>query len=238
LEGKVLLLQTKNLEICYGKIPAVRNLSLEVEEGQIVALIGSNGAGKSTTLKGLAGVMSPNKGEIYYQEQDITRLSADQRVPRGIALVPEGRQLFSTLTVKENLRLGAYHFNDLAFNKGLEEIYALFPIIKERENQIAGTLSGGEQQMLAFGRAVISNPRLLLLDEPSLGLAPLVIKEVYRMIEKIKSTGITIILVEQNIKIALKITDYIYVLEAGELSTQGQPSEIIKDKEIKKAYFG
>lgn len=233
-----MLLQTRNLEICYGKIPAIRNLSLDIVEGQIVSLIGSNGAGKSTTLKGLAGILSPRKGEIYYQEKDITRLSADQRVPMGIALVPEGRQLFSTLTVKENLRLGAYHFNELEFNKGLKEIYTLFPIIKERENQIAGTLSGGEQQMLAFGRAIISNPRLLLLDEPSLGLAPLIIKEVYQMIKKIKNKGITIILVEQNVKIAIEVTNYIYVLEAGELSIQGKPSEIMKDREIKKAYFG
>ena len=233
-----MLLQTENLEICYGKIPAVRDLSLKVEEGQIVALIGSNGAGKSTTLKGLAGVMRPRKGQIYYQGKDVTHLSSDQRVPRGIALVPEGRQLFSTLTVKENLRLGAYHLSETEFNRELQEIYTLFPIIKERENQIAGTLSGGEQQMLAFGRAIISHPRLLLLDEPSLGLAPLIIKEVYRMIEKIKNTGITMILVEQNIKIAINITDYIYVLEAGELSIQGQPTEVIEDEEIKKAYLG
>jgi branched-chain amino acid transport system ATP-binding protein len=233
-----MLLQTKSLEICYGKIPAVRKLNIGVQKGQIIALIGSNGAGKTTTLKALAGVLTPSKGQIYYEKKEITKLPANQRVPLGIALVPEGRQLFSTLTVKENLRLGAYHFGYLEFTKRLEEIYELFPIIKERENQIAGTLSGGEQQMLAFGRAIISNPRLLLLDEPSLGLAPLIIKEVYQMIEKIKNTGITIILVEQNIEIAFEITNYIYVLEAGELSIQGEPSEIIKNNEIKKAYFG
>jgi branched-chain amino acid transport system ATP-binding protein len=213
-------------------------LNIGVQKGQIIALIGSNGAGKTTTLKALAGVLTPSKGQIYYEKKEITKLPANQRVPLGIALVPEGRQLFSTLTVKENLRLGAYHFGYLEFTKRLEEIYELFPIIKERENQIAGTLSGGEQQMLAFGRAIISNPRLLLLDEPSLGLAPLIIKEVYQMIEKIKNTGITIILVEQNIEIAFEITNYIYVLEAGELSIQGEPSEIIKNNEIKKAYFG
>lgn len=233
-----MLLQTKNLEICYGKIPAVRNLTIEVEKGQVVALIGSNGAGKSTTLQAIAGVLSPSKGQIFYKDKDITKLPANLRVPMGIALVPEGRQLFSTLTVKENLRLGAYHYSELEFIQGLEEIYNLFPIIKERENQIAGTLSGGEQQMLAFGRAIISNPRLLLLDEPSLGLAPLIIKEIYQTIEKIKKTGITIILVEQSIQIALQITNYIYVLEAGELSVQGEPSEIVKNNEIKKAYFG
>ena len=233
-----MLLQTKNLEICYGKIPAVRNLTIEVEKGQVVALIGSNGAGKSTTLQAIAGVLSPSKGQIFYKDKDITKLPANLRVPMGIALVPEGRQLFSTLTVKENLRLGAYHYSELEFIQRLEEIYNLFPIIKERENQIAGTLSGGEQQMLAFGRAIISNPRLLLLDEPSLGLAPLIIKEIYQTIEKIKKTGITIILVEQSIQIALQITNYIYVLEAGELSVQGEPSEIVKNNEIKKAYFG
>lgn len=233
-----MLLKTENIEICYGIIPAVRNLSLEVEEGQIVALIGANGAGKSTTLKALAGVLSPRHGKIFYKSKDITQLSADKRVPLGIALVPEGRQLFSTLTVKENLRLGAYHCTDTEFKEGLEEIYSIFPIIKERENQIAGTLSGGEQQMLAFGRAIISKPTLLLLDEPSLGLAPLVIKEVYETIEKIKSTGITIVLVEQNVKIAMHITNYIYVLEAGELTIQGEPLKVMKDEDIRKAYLG
>jgi branched-chain amino acid transport system ATP-binding protein len=233
-----MLLQTEDLELCYGKIPAVRNLSLDIEEGNIVALIGSNGAGKSTTLKALAGIMKPSKGKIYYREKDITKLSADQRVPIGIALVPEGRQLFSTLTVKENLRLGAYYWNELEFYDRLKEIYDLFPIIQEREHQIAGTLSGGEQQMLAFGRAIISNPRLLLLDEPSLGLAPIIINEVYQKIQEIKNKGITIILVEQNVKIAMEVTNDVYVLEAGELSIHGKPADIVKDKRIKKAYFG
>ncbi len=233
-----MLLKIEKIEICYGIIPAVRNLSLEVEEGQIVALVGANGAGKSTTLKALAGVLHPRVGKIFYKDKDITQLSAYRRVPLGIALVPEGRQLFSTLSVKENLRLGAYHSNDKEFKERLKEIYSIFPIIKERENQIAGTLSGGEQQMLSFGRAIISKPKLLLLDEPSLGLAPLIIKEVYKTINTIKMTGITIVLVEQNVKMAMHIANYMYVLEAGELTIQGEPLKLMKDENIKKAYLG
>lgn len=233
-----MLLKIEKIEICYGIIPAVRNLSLEVKEGQIVALVGANGAGKSTTLKALAGVLHPRVGKIFYKDKDITRLSAYRRVPLGIALVPEGRQLFSTLSVKENLRLGAYHSNDKEFKERLKEIYSIFPIIKERENQIAGTLSGGEQQMLSFGRAIISKPKLLLLDEPSLGLAPLIIKEVYKTINTIKMTGITIVLVEQNLKMAMHIANYMYVLEAGELTIQGEPLKLMNDENIKKAYLG
>jgi len=233
-----MLLKIEKIEVCYGIIPAVRNLSLEVEEGQIVALVGANGAGKSTTLKALAGVLNPRVGKIFYNDKDITQLSAYRRVPIGIALVPEGRQLFSTLSVKENLRLGAYHSNDKEFKERLKEIYSIFPIIEERKNQIAGTLSGGEQQMLAFGRAIISKPKLLLLDEPSLGLAPLIIKEVYKVIDKIRLTGITIVLVEQNIKMAMRIANYMYVLEAGELTIQGEPLKLMKDENIKKAYLG
>lgn len=233
-----MLLKIEKIEICYGIIPAVRNLSLEVKEGQIVALVGANGAGKSTTLKVLAGVLHPRVGKIFYKDKDITRLSAYRRVPLGIALVPEGRQLFSTLSVKENLRLGAYHSNDKEFKERLKEIYSIFPIIKERENQIAGTLSGGEQQMLSFGRAIISKPKLLLLDEPSLGLAPLIIKEVYKTINTIKMTGITIVLVEQNLKMAMHIANYMYVLEAGELTIQGEPLKLMNDENIKKAYLG
>jgi len=233
-----MLLKIEKIEVCYGIIPAVRNLSLEVEEGQIVALVGANGAGKSTTLKALAGVLHPRVGKIFYNDKDITQLSAYRRVPIGIALVPEGRQLFSTLSVKENLRLGAYHSNDKEFKERLKEIYSIFPIIEERKNQIAGTLSGGEQQMLAFGRAIISKPKLLLLDEPSLGLAPLIIKEVYKVIDKIRLTGITIVLVEQNIKMAMRIANYMYVLEAGELTIQGEPLKLMKDENIKKAYLG
>lgn len=233
-----MLLKIEKIEICYGIIPAVRNLSLEVKEGQIVALVGANGAGKSTTLKALAGVLHPRVGKIFYKDKDITRLSAYRRVPLGIALVPEGRQLFSTLSVKENLRLGAYHSNDKEFKERLKEIYSIFPIIKERENQIAGTLSGGEQQMLSFGRAIISKPKLLLLDEPSLGLAPLIIKEVYKTINTIKMTGITIVLVEQNVKMAMHIANYMYVLEAGELTMQGEPLKLMNDENIKKAYLG
>lgn len=234
----MMLLKIEKIEICYGIIPAVRNLSLEVGEGQIVALVGANGAGKTTTLKGLAGILRPRVGKIFYKDKDITQLPAYRRIPLGIALVPEGRQLFSTLSVKENLRLGAYYSSNTEFKKRLEEIYSIFPIIKERENQRAGTLSGGEQQILAFGRAIISKPKLLLLDEPSLGLAPLMIKEIYKTIDKIKSTGITIVLVEQNVEMAMHIANYAYVLEAGELTIQGKPEKIMKDENIKRAYLG
>lgn len=235
---KKTLLKAETIEVCYGIVPAVRDLSLEVREGQIVALIGANGAGKSTTLKALAGVLHPRQGKIFYREKEITSLSADRRVPLGITLVPEGRQLFSTLTIRENLRLGAYYYTETEFKEGLDWIYSIFPILKERENQIVGTLSGGEQQMLAFGRAIISKPQLLLLDEPSLGLAPLIIEEVYEVIEKIKSTGITIILVEQNIKMAMRVTDYMYLMEAGEITIQGEPLKVMKDEDIRKAYLG
>jgi len=232
------LLEVEHIHVYYGVIPALLDVSLSVDEGQIVALVGANGAGKSTTLKTIAGVIRPREGQIRFQDQDITRLGADRRVRLGIALVPEGRQIFSTLSVKENLVLGAYHRRDQEVKKDLEWIYNLFPILRERMHQVAGTMSGGEQQMLAFGRALMSRPKLLLLDEPSLGLAPLVVRDIYEVIQKIREAGITIFLVEQNVNMAMRVADYMYVMEAGQLKMEGVPQEVMRDEDIKQAYLG
>ena len=232
------LLEVEHIHVYYGVIPALLDVSLSVDEGQIVALVGANGAGKSTTLKTIAGVIRPREGQIRFQDQDITRLGADRRVRLGIALVPEGRQIFSTLSVKENLVLGAYHRRDQEVKKDLEWIYNLFPILRERMHQVAGTMSGGEQQMLAFGRALMSRPKLLLLDEPSLGLAPLVVRDIYEVIQKIREAGITIFLVEQNVNMAMRVADYMYVMEAGQLKMEGVPQEVMRDEDIKRAYLG
>ena len=232
------LLEVERIRVYYGVIPALLDVSLSVDEGQIVALVGANGAGKSTTLKTIAGVIRPREGQIRFQDQDITRLGADRRVRLGITLVPEGRQIFSTLSVKENLLLGAYHRRDQEVKKDLEWIYGLFPILRERMHQVAGTMSGGEQQMLAFGRALMSRPKLLLLDEPSLGLAPLVVRDIYEVIKKIREAGITIFLVEQNVNMAMHVADYMYVMEAGQLKMEGVPQEVMRDEDIKRAYLG
>lgn len=233
------MLEVKDVTVSYGIIPAVRNLTLSVERGQIVTLAGANGAGKTTALKAVMGILLPREGVIRYKEDDITKVSADRRVEMGIALIPEGRQIFSRLTVRENLDLGAYHRKDRSGIKHDQEwIYSLFPVLKERENQIAGTLSGGEQQMLALGRGLMSHPELLLLDEPSLGLAPLVVKEIYRVIREINRAGITILLVEQNINMAMKVSNYAYILETGEIRTEGKPEEVMKKENIMKAYLG
>lgn len=232
------LLEVEDVDVFYGVIPAVIDLSLEVEEGQIVALVGANGAGKSTTLKALAGTLRVKKGRIIYFSKDITQLAAYKRVRMGIALVPEGREIFSTLIVRENLLLGAYHRKDAQVRQDFEQIYSLFPVLQERQDQVAGTLSGGEQQMLALGRALMSRPNLLLLDEPSLGLAPLVVKKVYEALLRIQAVGITILLVEQNVNLAIRIADYMYVMETGKVKAQGLPSEVMRREEVKKAYLG
>ena len=232
------MLDVEGIHVYYGVIPAVAKLSLAVDEGRVVALVGANGAGKSTTLKAIAGVLRPKAGRILFRERDITRLGADRRVQLGIALAPEGRQIFSTLSVRENLLLGAYHRRDDKVKEDLEWIYSLFPVLRERMHQVAGTMSGGEQQMLTFGRALMSRPQLLLLDEPSLGLAPLVVREVYEVIEKIRESGITILLVEQNVNMAMRVADYMYVMEAGQLKIEGIPQEVMRDEDIKRAYLG
>ena len=239
MERKKRLLEVKDITVSYGIIPVVRHLELKVEHGQIVALVGANGAGKSTTLKAIMGLLPPREGVIRYKDNDITKVPADRRAEMGIALIPEGRQIFSRLTVRENLDLGAYHRKDkTGIKNDLEWIYNLFPVLKERENQIAGTLSGGEQQMLALGRGLMSHPELLLLDEPSLGLAPLVVKEIYKVIREINRSGITILLVEQNINMAMRVSNYAYILETGEIHTEGKPEEVMKKENIMKAYLG
>lgn len=233
------LLKVEGIDVHYGIIPAVRQLSLKVEEGQIVALVGANGAGKTTTLKTIAGVLQPKKGRVIYNGEDVTELPSDKRVRMGITLIPEGRQIFSGLSVKENLLLGAYYRKDRdEIKKDVNWIHDLFAVLIERQSQIAGTLSGGEQQMLALGRGLMSRPKLLLLDEPSLGLAPIITKDVYQAIQKINETGITILLVEQNINIAMKVADYAYVMETGSLKLQGKPEDVMRSEEIRKAYLG
>lgn len=233
------MLKVEGIDVHYGIIPAVRQLSLRVEEGQIVALVGANGAGKTTTLKTIAGVLQPKKGRIIYNGEDVTELASDKRVRMGITLIPEGRQIFSGLSVKENLLLGAYYRKDRdEIKKDVNWIHGLFAVLIERQSQIAGTLSGGEQQMLALGRGLMSRPKLLLLDEPSLGLAPMITKDVYQAIQKINETGITILLVEQNINIAMKVADYAYVMETGSLKLQGKPEDVMRSEEIRKAYLG
>ncbi len=233
------LLKVEKITVKYGVIPAIQELEFEVERGQIVALLGANGAGKTTTLKTIMGVLRPVRGRIFYDGKDITFLPAPQRVRLGIALVPEGRGIFNRLTVRENLLLGAYHRRDQeGILQDLEEVYRLFPRLKERENQVAGTLSGGEQQMLAIGRGLMSRPRLMLLDEPSLGLAPLVVRELYALIRRIRENGVTILLVEQSAPMAIGVADYVYVLETGVVKIAGTPQEVESLEEVKKVYLG
>lgn len=235
----ILLLKLERVTVKYGVIPAVWELDLEVREGQIVALLGANGAGKTTTLKTIVGVLRPASGRIFYNGKDITVLPAPQRVRMGICLVPEGRGIFNRLTVRENLLLGAYHRQDQEeVLKDLEEVYRLFPRLKEREGQVAGTLSGGEQQMLAIGRGLMSRPRLMLLDEPSLGLAPLIVRELYALIRNIREKGVTILLVEQSAPMAIGIADYVYVLETGVVKISGTPEEVESLEEVKRVYLG
>ena len=233
------MLKIEHLTVKYGVIPAVMDVSLRVEKGQIVAILGANGAGKTTTLKAIMGVLRPAAGRIYYQEAEITAFSPVQRVRQGIALVPEGRGIFNRLTVEENLLLGAYcRPQDDTVRKDLEEVYNLFPRLAERKKQVAGTLSGGEQQMLALGRGLMSKPRLLLLDEPSLGLAPLIVRELYALIAKIREQGVTILLVEQSAAVALGVADYAYVLESGNLKLSGKPEELKSLEDVKRIYLG
>jgi len=239
LERERTLLRVEDIDVYYGIIPAVKELSISVEKSQIATLIGANGAGKTTTLKAIMGTLLPKGGTVRYKGEDITSISADRRVGMGIALVPEGRQIFSKLTVKENLTLGAYHRKDREGIKNDQEwIYSLFPVLKERGSQQAGTLSGGEQQMLALGRGLMSHPQLLMLDEPSLGLAPIVVADIYKAIQEINQSGITVLLVEQNINMAMKISNYAYVMETGKIRTEGVPDDVMKRENIMKAYLG
>lgn len=231
------MLKIEDLRVNYGGIEAVKGISFDVPEGEIVTLIGANGAGKSTTLRAIAGLVSPASGHIRFQDEDITGLSPDRIVARGITLVPEGRRVFPDLTVLENLKIGAYLRKD-SLEDDIERIYALFPRLKERFWQPAGTLSGGEQQMLAVGRALMSKPKLMMMDEPSLGLAPLVVKDIFSIIKRVNSQGVTILLIEQNANMALHIADTAYVLETGRLTLSGSGKELLRNEAVKKAYLG
>ena len=233
------MLEVKNLSVHYGMIQAVRNVDFKVNEGEIVSLIGANGAGKSTILKTLSGLIQPSEGEIVYSGENIASTSAKKIVEKGLVQVPEGRHVFPGLTVKENLELGAFLRKDKeGIQKDMEDVFERFPILKERKDQDAQTLSGGEQQMLAMGRALMSRPKLLLLDEPSMGLAPIFIREIFKIIQEIQKTGTTVLLIEQNAKMALSISTRAYVLETGSVVLSGTGQELLESDEIQKAYLG
>ena len=233
------MLRIDSLRVNYGGIEAVKDISFEVPEGKIVTLIGANGAGKSTTLRAIAGLVKPASGRIRLQAEDLTALSPDRIVSKGITLVPEGRRVFPDLTVLENLKIGAYLRSDKeGIAHDLEWVFELFPRLKERSWQAAGTLSGGEQQMLAVGRALMSRPKLMMLDEPSLGLAPLVVQDIFSIIQEINRQGVTVLLIEQNANMALKIADIAYVLETGTITKTGTGAELLADESIKEAYLG
>jgi len=231
------MLRIDELKVSYGGIEAVKGISFEVPEHQIVTLIGANGAGKSTTLRAIAGLVKPASGRIHLQGEDITALSPDRIVSKGITMVPEGRRVFPNLTVLENLKIGAYLRND-SLDEDLKWVYDLFPRLKERSWQAAGTLSGGEQQMLAVGRALMSRPKIMMMDEPSLGLAPLVVKGIFEIIREINKQGVTILLIEQNANMALHTANIGYVLETGRITLSGEGNSLLKNEEVKKAYLG
>ena len=233
------MLKVENLVVHYGAIKALRGISFEVNEGEIISLIGSNGAGKTTTLHALSNIIKKTDGKVVFEDEDITSLPADAIVKKGLIQVPEGRRIFANLTVKENLEMGAFTRTD---KKGIKDdtelVFENFPRLKERIRQVAGTLSGGEQQMLAIGRALMSKPRLLLLDEPSMGLAPILVDEIFSIIKKINENGTTILLVEQNAFKALAIADRAYVLETGVISKTGNANDLLEEDSVKKAYLG
>lgn len=234
------ILKIENLHVFYDNIHALKGISLEVHEGEIVSLIGANGAGKTTTLQTISGLIQAKQGTIHFRDKDIMKEKPDQICKMGIAQVPEGRRIFSRLPVKDNLKLGQYIIKDSGENKEKDraQFYAIFPRMSERKNQLAGTLSGGEQQMLAMGRAIMSRPKLLILDEPSMGLSPLFVKEIFHVIKKLNEMGTTILLVEQNAKMALSISDRAYVMETGKITLEGSASELLENPEVKKAYLG
>ena len=231
------MLKIDELKVSYGGIEAVKGITFEVPDGKIVTLIGANGAGKSTTLRSIAGLVKPAHGRIHLQGEDITALSPDRIVSKGITLVPEGRHVFPDLTVLENLKIGAYLRKD-SLEADLNWVYELFPRLKERSWQAAGTLSGGEQQMLAVGRALMSRPKIIMMDEPSLGLAPIVVKGIFDIIREINKQGVTVLLIEQNANMALHIADIGYVLETGRITLTGPGRELLSNEAVKKAYLG
>jgi len=233
------MLKVTDLKVNYGGIQALRGISFDVEQGQIVTLIGANGAGKSTTLRAISGLVNSASGGINFMGRDISTMNTQRIVTEGVVLVPEGRRVFDNLTVKENLKIGAYLRKDREeIEEGIKDIYRRFPRLKEREWQLAGTLSGGEQQMLAVGRAMMAKPKLMMMDEPSLGLAPLVVKDIFSIIRDLKSEGITILLIEQNANAALRCADKGYVLETGTITMEGTGEALLNDQRVRDAYLG
>jgi branched-chain amino acid transport system ATP-binding protein len=236
------MLRILNLEAGYGSLHVLKGISLHVQPGEAVAIIGANGAGKTTLLKAITGILKPRNGAVVFNKQEIHRQSPEKIVELGCSLVPEGRHVFSTMTVKENLLLGAYHRRrkssaaDIAAS--MEDVYELFGILRERENQLAGTLSGGQQQMLAIGRALMAKPKLLMMDEPSLGVAPLAVRDIYKTIERLKQNGLTILLVEQNARMALAVADRGYVFETGQIVLEGTARELCDNPQVQRAYLG
>ncbi|MEM1557736.1 MAG: ABC transporter ATP-binding protein [Thermoproteota archaeon] len=234
-----ILLQVKDIDVYYGDTQVLSRVSIDVEEGKLVSVLGPNGAGKTTLIKTISGLLKPRSGQIIFDEVDITRYSPHMVADIGICTVPEGRRIFPNLTVRENLLMGAYNSRARKnIRESLERVYKLFPILEERERQVAKTLSGGEAQMLAIGRALMSCPRMLLLDEPSLGLAPLIVSEVFKIIEELKKSGITILLVEQHITHALGLSDYVYILENGRVVLSGRKDDIRENKHVREYYLG
>ena len=233
------MLKVENLNVYYGVIHAIKDINLEVKEGEIVSLIGANGAGKTSTLQAISGMLKPKSGKVSFLEQDLGKVEPHNILKMGLAHVPEGRRVFAGMTVKENLEMGAYTRKDPdEINANLEKVFMRFPRLLERKKQLAGTLSGGEQQMLAIGRAIMSNPKMLLLDEPSMGLSPLLVKEIFSIIKELNESGMTILLVEQNASKALAISDRAYVLETGRIVLEGNAKELLEDDAVKKAYLG
>lgn len=233
------MLEVRDLEVYYGVIQAIKGVSFEVNKGEVIALIGANGAGKTTILHTITGLLSPKKGSVIYEGTDITKIPAHKIVSLGMAHVPEGRRVFADLTVYENLKMGAYTRKDKGeIEDSLERVYTRFPRLKERKNQMAGTLSGGEQQMLAMGRALMSRPKIILMDEPSMGLSPILVNEIFDIIQEVSKGGTTVLLVEQNAKKALSIADRAYVLETGKIVLDGKAEDLLNDDSIKKAYLG
>lgn len=233
------MLEIKDLEVCYGVIRAIKGVSFEVNQGEVIALIGANGAGKTTILHTITGLIPAEKGSILFDGKELTKTPAHKIVSMGMAHVPEGRRVFAQLSVLENLKLGAYtRKNKAEIEESLQMVYDRFPRLEERKNQVAGTLSGGEQQMLAMGRALMSKPRIILMDEPSMGLSPLLVSEIFDIIKVISECGTTVLLVEQNAKKALSIADRAYVLETGNITLSGKASDLMNDDSVKKAYLG
>ncbi len=232
------LLKVEDIHVYYGAIHAIKGISLEVEEDEIVTLIGANGAGKSTTLNSIAGLLRPRSGDVYFADERITGIGASRIVPKGLSLCPEGRRVFQALTVRENLEMGGYTRPATEIAGSLDEMFQRFPRLKEREKQIAGTLSGGEQQMLAMARALMSRPKLLMLDEPSMGLAPILVEQIFSIIQELHGSGVTVLLVEQNAAMALSVADRAYVMETGNITMSGKAEDLLHNDAVQKAYLG